>query len=184
MSHNTQSDRPQPLPETIQLALAQTDTEAAFADLLPALGDVLNVDRCFLLLRHPDSRIHRVICWRRDPNLPDTSTDGWQPEQEWEKDDPMFAAALATQPSIFVEDIETASPDLLNRDFERQFLGHRALVHAHICYQGQLWGILQPAVFGQPRIWTEIDRRTTDQTVEALVPLVVESVRGATLKEL
>lgn len=165
------------LPGSILDAFGKSELGAVFEALLPALGAVLGVDRCFLLLRDPETRLHRVICWRRDLNLPDTSTDGWQPEEEWEKDDPMFAAALATRPSIFIEDIETASPDQLNREFERQFLGHRALVHAHICQEGKLWGILQPAVFGQPRHWTQADRQTIDQVVEKLVPLVVTSVK-------
>ena len=58
--------------------------------------------------------------------MPDTSTDDWEREQEWEKEDPLFAAALRTEPSIFVEDIETASPTLLNLEFERKYLKHRA----------------------------------------------------------
>ncbi|MBD1850453.1 GAF domain-containing protein [Leptolyngbya sp. FACHB-711] len=179
MSNDPQTNDAQTLPNAILRAFAEPEPEAVFVALLPALCEVLNVDRCFLLLRNPDTRIHRVICWRRDPNLPDTSTDGWQPEDEWEKDDPMFAAALATQPSIFIEDIETASPDRLNRDFERQYLGHRALVHAHVCQNQQLWGILQPAVFGHPRMWSKADRETIDRVVEMLIPIVVESVKAA-----
>lgn len=180
MSNHPQTNDAQTLPDAILQALTESEPEMVFAALLPALGDVLAVDRCFLLVRHPDTRIHRVTCWRRDPSLPDASTDGWQPEEEWEKDDPMFAAALATQPSIYIEDIETASPDRLNRDFERENLGHRALVHAHICQDQQLWGILQPAVFGHPRAWSEADRRTIDQVVERLVPIVVSFVKAST----
>lgn len=181
---NNPPHHPQTLPDRILRAFAEPEPEAIFAALLPALGEVLRVDRCFLLLRNPDTRMHRVICWRRDLSLPDTSTEGWQPEEEWEKDDPMFAAALATQPSIFIEDIETASPDRLNREFERQNLGHRALVHAHVCYQQQLWGILQPAVFGQPRVWSEADRQTIEQVVQKLVSIVVKSVKTETGKGL
>ena len=90
----------------------------------------------------------------------------------------MFAAALRAENSIFVEDIETASPSILNREFERTNLGHRALVHAHLRQDGLLWGILQPAVFGQLRVWTEDDRLLIEQVVEKLTPIVVGYVKA------
>ena len=39
------------------------------------------------------------------------------------KEDPLFAAALRTEPSIFVEDVETASPEIVNLAFEQQTFG-------------------------------------------------------------
>ena len=123
--------------------------------------------------------MHQNICWRRSSEIPDTSTKGWELEMEWEKEDPMFAAALRTDPSIFVEDIELASPDVLNVDFERKYLGHRALIHAHICHEGLLWGILQPAVFGHPRVWSECDRSVIEWAIEYLKPFVLSYVKDA-----
>lgn len=153
--------------------------ESLFAALLPALCDTLQTDRCFLEVRNPHTRMHQNICWRRYLELPDTSTNGWQPEQEWEKADPLFAAALRTEDSIFVEDVETAAPTVLNREFERQYFGHRALIHAHICQNQQLWGILQPCIFGKPRIWSNFDRAVIHQLTEALTPIVVSYVQVA-----
>jgi GAF domain-containing protein len=155
------------------------EPEALFAALLPTVCEVLQTDRCFLHLRNPYTRMYQNLCWRRSPDLPDTSTVGWKPEQPWEQEDPMFAAALRTAPSIFVEDIETASPDVLNVEFERKYLGHRALIHAHIPHDGLLWGILQPCIFDRPRVWSEFDRTVTAQLTEKLAAPVVAYVKAA-----
>ncbi|MBD2092359.1 GAF domain-containing protein [Microcoleus sp. FACHB-1515] len=159
-----------------QIFAANRDPQTTFTALLPALCEVLQTDRCFLLVRDPATRMHQNLCWRRRSDLPDTSTNGWEPEEEWEREDPMFAAALRTDPSIFVEDIETTSADILNVEFERN-MGHRALVHAHIAQANQLWGILQPAVFGRSRIWSEFDRAVILQTIDKLRPLVIPYVQ-------
>lgn len=165
-------------PESLERILTSNDDpQILFTALLPALCDVLQTDRCFLLVRNPATRMHQNLCWRRSSDLPDTSTNGWKREDEWEREDPMFAAALRTNPSIFVEDIETASTDTLNVEFERN-MGHRALVHAHIAQDQQLWGILQPAVFGRPRTWSEFDRTVILQTVEKLRPIVISYVQA------
>lgn len=150
------------------------EPEAIATATLPVLGDVLSCDRCFLQVRHPQQRLYRIFCWRRCDQYPDLSTAGWQPESAWEQDDPMFAAALRTAPSIFINDIETADPAVLNADFERENFGHRALIHAHIAKDGELWGILQPCVFEHPRLWNERDRWIIEQVIEQLRPLVVQ----------
>ena len=149
-----------------------SEPEAVFAALLPAVCDVLQTDRCFLHVRNPENRLYRVFCWCRNP-CPDMSTDVWQQEQPWEQEDPMFAAALRTDPAIFVEDVEAASPEVLNIAFERENFGHRALVHAHISENGVLWGILQPCIFGNPRIWSDGDRAVIAQTINKVKPFVV-----------
>jgi GAF domain-containing protein len=165
------------LPQSLEESFSQENPELVFAALLPALGEILQVDRCFLLLRNPQTRIYRIFCWRQTPEIPDTSTDGWEREQEWEKDDPMFAAALRTEASIFVEDIETASPTILNREFERKYLGHRALVHAHLCQDTHLWGILQPSVFKRPRAWSDSDRELIERVIKKLTPIVIRYIK-------
>lgn len=148
------------LPDVLENSLASNDPEAIFAALLPALGEVLQCDRCFLYLRHPQTRMGKVVgCWRRCPDYPDVTDADWQPEPaSLAEEDPLFAAALRAEPSIFVEDVETADPAVVNQAFERQNFGHRALIHAHLRQQDQLWGILQPCVFGQPRQWSAGDR--------------------------
>ncbi len=166
------------LPDNLEAIFAECQTpEALFDALLPEIGASLNVDRCFLDVRQPQQRISHVFCWRRSDRFPDMTTD-WQPEQPWENEDPMFAAALQAKPSIFVEDVETASPTVLNRSFERNF-GHRALVHAHICQDGVLWGILQPCVFDRPRVWSESDRTIINELTDRLLPYVIECSRAA-----
>lgn len=170
------------LPAQLETVFAtHTEPEAVFNALLPATCEVLETDRCFLEVRNPDHRLYRVFCWRRSDRFPDMTTDGWQKEQPWELDDPLYAAALHAKPSIFVEDVETASPDLLNIDFEHKNFGHRALIHAHICQDQVLWGILQPCIFGHPRVWSESDRVIIHQLTEMLQPYVIACGKTASL---
>jgi GAF domain-containing protein len=172
------------LPESLTLILAEGNSpQQVVTELLPAMGEVLQSDRCFLHLRNPQTRRHQNLCWRQNPNIPDTSTQNWEPEMAWELEDPMFAAALRCAPSIFVEDIETAAPEVLNVEFERENLGHRALIHAHICQDGVLWGILQPALFGRSRLWSKRDRWIVGEVVERVRPFVVAYVREETQKD-
>lgn len=162
------------LPAVLEEVFAvSSDPEAVFAALLPAVCEVLQTDRCFLHVRNPHNRLYRVFCWCRSSEFPDMITDTWQQENAWEQDDPMFAAALRTDPSIFVEDVEAASPEVLNINFERENFGHRALIHAHICDGGMLRGILQPCIFGHPRIWSEGDRAVIAQAIKKVKPFVV-----------
>ncbi|MBW4485946.1 MAG: GAF domain-containing protein [Tildeniella torsiva UHER 1998/13D] len=148
------------------------------ADLLATLGQQLQCDRVFLYLRSPWSTLGRVpFCWRSRPSVPLVYDPNWKPEYAaLAKDDPMFAAALNTQPSIFVEDVETASPSVLNRDFEQDTFGHRALIHAHLCSGQKLWGILQACVFDAPREWSWSDRQLIEQAVSWLTPFAIDYV--------
>lgn len=153
--------------------------EAIFSTLLPVLGDLLQCDRCFLYLRHPQTNIGKVVsCWCRSPEYPDVTDSDWkaEPTDLINNEDPLFAAALRAEPSIFVEDVETADPKVVNKDFERKNFGHRALIHAHLCDKNQLWGILQPCVFDQPRVWTETDREIISDVIDKLTPIVVNYV--------
>ncbi|MGB7414642.1 MAG: GAF domain-containing protein [Thermosynechococcaceae cyanobacterium] len=137
------------------------DPEAVFSELLPVLGGLLQCNRIFLYLRNPNSRMGRTpFCWRESQEIPEIYNAEWSLEdpEQLEQQDPLFAAALNGQPSIFVEDVEQAEPTVLNRDYERQYFGHRALAHAHLFDNQQLWGILQPCMFDQPRTWTASDQ--------------------------
>lgn len=172
----------QTLPAVLEKILA-TDSEpdAVFSALLPALGEVLQCDRCFLYLRNPQTKIGEIAyCWLSSDRYPDVTDSDWKPEPEsLPEEDPLFAAALRAEPSIFVEDVETASPEVVNRDFERENFGHRALIHSHLRQDGQLWGILQPCVFGQPRIWTEFDRFVIEQVEKEITSLAIAYVKAA-----
>lgn len=170
----------QVLPEVLEnIWTTNSEPTAVFSALLPVLSEVLKCDRCFLYLRNPQTSIGRTpYCWVRSSDYPDVSTIEWAKEPEsLSKEDPLFAAALKTEPSIFVEDVETASSEVVNRNFEEKSFGHRALVHAHLCQDGMLWGILQPCIFGQPRVWSNFDRFVVDQVTKNITPLAVTYVK-------
>jgi hypothetical protein len=105
--------------------------ERILSALMPEIANFMLCNRCFLYLRNPETRWGKVaFCYCRDPALPNITDRSWQLESAaLERQDPMFAAALNCQPSIFVEDVETADDRLVNREFERQHFGHRALIH-------------------------------------------------------
>ena len=156
------------------LATAQPAAERLQA-ALDLMGPHLRADRCLLYVRHPDRGRGRIaFVWRLDEAVPDPRHD-WQDDTgDLPKEDPLFLAALAAQPSVYVDDVTEAGPDVLNQEFERRTFGHRALVHAHITEAGRLWGIAQPCVFGHPRHWTAAEREYLDAAVGLLLPVVQE----------
>ncbi|MFE4104798.1 GAF domain-containing protein [Almyronema epifaneia] len=167
-------------PELEALLSPQRDPAELFTELLPTLGKLLACDRCFLYLRHPESRLGQVpFCWRRSDAFADLTDTHWKPEDptQLEQQDPLFAAALRGEHSIFIEDVETANAAVVNLEFERQNFGHRSLVHAHLWSHGQLWGILQPCNFTRPRPWQELDKSVIIHTVQKITPLAVKYVK-------
>ena len=164
-----------------KISEGNSDPDAIFSELMPAVAEALKCDRTFLYLRYPDTRMGKVpFCWCRSADIPTVLDVDWKEEPKSLPDeDPMFAAALRTAPSIFVEDVQTATPDVLNKDFEQKNFGHRALIHAHICHDGQLWGVLQPSMFGKPRVWTDEERSLIATIVEKITPLAVSYVKEA-----
>jgi GAF domain-containing protein len=168
-------------PELEQILSDRTTPDAVFSALLPVLGGVLECDRIFLYLRHPQTKMGKTAyCWRRNSQYPNVLDPDWKKEPEsLPQEDPLFAAALRTKPSIFVEDVETANPETLNKDFEHKEFGHRALIHAHLCDENLLWGILQPCIFGQPRTWTNFDQFVMNTVTENITPLAVTYVKSA-----
>lgn len=174
------------IPENLQNILDKySEPDAMFAALLPALGEILQCDRVFLYLRNPQTKMGKVdYCWRLNSDIPLVKDKDWKPEPaDLPEKDPLFAAALRTEPSIFVEDVETADPKVLNREFERSEFGHRALIHAHLCWENQLWGVLQPCIYGNKRVWSESDRAVINQVVSKIVPLAVAYVKAATVQQ-
>jgi GAF domain-containing protein len=162
----------------LNLILQLDDPEVVFSRLLPVLGEILQCDRCFLYLRNPANRMGKAThCWRRNSQIPEVLDPDWKPEPEnLPEEDPMFAAALRAKPSIYVEDVETAAPEVLNREFERSNFGHRALIHAHLRQDGKLWGVLQPCVFNQPRHWTDSDHSIVERVERVITPLAIAYV--------
>ena len=164
----------------LQAALATVQPAAErLQHALDLIGPHLRADRCFLYVRDPQRGRGRIaLVWRLDEAVPDPRHD-WQADTgDLPKEDPLFRAALATRPSVYVDDVTEAGPDVLNQEFERRTFGHRALVHAHIVENGQLWGILQPCVFGHPHHWTAAEREYLDAATPLLLPVVQEYMRG------
>ncbi len=164
---------------TLENRLAATDDppEARLADVVRLVGEAIHADRCFLCVRNPTARQSRIaFVWRRDDSVHDVRPEHyeWVDETPLPAEDPLYAAALACRPSVYVGDVYTAPPDVLNREFEARTFGHRALIHAHIVQNGELWAILQPCVFGEPREWTPTDRTL----IEAVLPLLPDVVRA------
>jgi GAF domain-containing protein len=171
------------LPNTIDNIFQQyQEPKALFDALMPALGETLKCDRVFLYVRNPDTKIGIVpVCWRLRSDIPEVLDPDWKHEPDsLISEDPMFAAAVRTEPSIYIEDVENTSPDILSVEFERSSFGHRALVHAHLCYENQLWGILQPCIFHYPRVWSKFDREVIAKVENKLTHIVVEYVKQFT----
>ncbi|AII54198.1 GAF domain-containing protein [Hymenobacter sp. APR13] len=153
---------------------AETAPAAALTQVLELVGQALAADRCFLYVRNPAAGRGRIaLCWRRHDAIPNPIHDWQNDTTDLPQEDPLFRAALAAKASVFVEDVETAPPTVLNRAFEHKTFGHRALIHAHITEHGQLWGILQPCLFGQPRPWTADERAA----IESILPLLVVPIK-------
>ena len=161
------------LPELQAALAADTPPAEALQRALDLVGPELRADRCFLYVRDPAQGRGRIaFVWRLDEAVPDPRHD-WQTDTgDLPKEDPLFRAALAAAPSVFVDDVTEADPEVLNQEFERRTFGHRALVHAHITDQGQLWGILQPCVFGHPHHWTAAERDYLEAAVPLLLPVI------------
>lgn len=92
-----------------QIFAASSEPDAVFSALIPAVGDLLQCERCFLYLRNPHTKFGKAaFCWRRSDDIPDVSDQSWKQEPtSLPSEDPLFAAALRSEPSIFVEDVET-----------------------------------------------------------------------------
>lgn len=149
--------------------------------LVQTVGMTLAADRCFLYVRQPDQQHGRIaFCWCKDETIPNVIQPEWQPDTtDLPNEDPLFRAAITMRPSVYVDDVETAEPDVLNQDFEHKTFGHRALVHAHIQRDGQLWGILQPCMFGEPRHWTDEEKTQIESILPHLQPVIAAYVRSS-----
>jgi len=57
------------------------------------------------------------------------------------------------------------------------------LIHAHLCDDGLLWGVLQPCIFDRPRVWTDFDRQVIAAVTEKISPLAVAYVTASASKD-
>lgn len=169
------------LPAAIDALLKQGHAPAeTLNQVVQIVGKALNADRCFLYVRQPNqARGRTAFCWRKNDQIPDKNTiqPDWQADTtDLPAEDPLIRAGLDMKPSVYVDDVETATPDVLNRDFEQETFGHRALIHAHIQQEGQLWGILQPCMFGRPRHWTDEEKAQIEAILPSLQPVIAAYV--------
>ncbi len=160
------------------LVMKGYDPEKTLNRVVETVGLSLNADRCFLYVRQPEKEHGRIAFqWRKNDTVPDVIQPDWQADTvDLPQEDPLFRAALELRPSVYVDDVETADSDVLNRAFEHKTFGHRALIHAHIVTDGQLWGILQPCVFGQPRSWTVDEKLQIEAILPRLQPIIAHFV--------
>jgi GAF domain-containing protein len=159
------------LPPAIEAAFESDDAQVVFDALMPVLCTALSADRCFLYLRDGSTRRGGTVAsWSRDERFPDARRP-FEPEiDDLFTIDPMMGLAAKDPQALFIEDIETAGPEILNLEFEEDF-GHRALIHAPVYDEGELLGILEPCAFGEPHVWTEADKSLTRAVQERLGPV-------------
>ncbi|MBE9181792.1 GAF domain-containing protein [Oculatella sp. LEGE 06141] len=149
------------LPPRLESVFATDQSlDALLTALMPAICDVLACDRTFLYLRNPETGHGSVThCFCADPQWDNLAGASWIEADDIADTDPLMAIAFRTAEAVFVDDIETGGPALVNLAYEQESFKHRALIHAPIYNNGHLFGILEPCVFDLPRIWTDENRR-------------------------
>ena len=168
------------LPTILEKILSEdNEPDAVFTALMPALCEVLQCDRCFLYLRNPQTCVGKIThCWVEDSKWRDLTGSDWVEETELVENDPLMAIAFRTPSAVFVEDILTAGSETLNLAFEQEYFGHRALIHAPVYQDGQLFGIVEPCIFETSRLWTEQDRFIIATVQMRIGPLAADYVHA------
>lgn len=157
------------LPVELERVFALNQPDALLTALMPALCEVWQCERCFLCLRDPATTLTRIThsyCKRDDRE--DLIEAGWVLEDDVILNDPLMILAFQTAEAVYVEDVETADATVVDLAYEQQVFKNRALIHAPIYVKGNLYGILEPCVFDQPRVWSEYDRWVTVQMQQRL----------------
>ncbi len=153
----------------------EQDPNALFTALMPTLCETLSCDRCFLYLRNPKTTQGAIThCYSRSAEFADLTGLTFIEEGEIAANDPLMALAFRTPEAVFVDDIETVSEAVVNVVYEREAFGHRALIHAPIYHEGQLYGILEPCVFKHSREWTSYDRSIIDLVQQRSAPVAFQ----------
>lgn len=166
------------IPDSLrQWAAHDIGFDEKLGELMQIYATAISCPRCFLFLRQPDQAKSRYThAWWSDERYPIVINPEWAEEGNIAEEDPLYGEALANPEALYIDDIETASPGLLNVEFERKHFAHRALIHAPIYDQGKLYGILEPCVFDQPRAWGWSDRAITAWVQTQIGPLAAEYV--------
>ncbi len=166
--------------EDLQALLTSGASPDALLDRLPAAyAAAIDCDRCVLFLRDPHTRRARAThAWQRKPEYALARDDaGWPVESpSLPDDDPMFAMALGDPAALYIEDVLSADPALVNGPYEVAHFGHRALIHAPLYHDGLMYGILEPCMIEAPRAWSDADRANTALVQESIAPAAADYV--------
>lgn len=177
MSYNRSSIYNPAYPRELESVFHRSENAQVLDRILPVLGELLQVDYCFLYLRHPQQEkgmiTHR---WQKAKRYPTMVEDSWHVEDEKLMDSPLFKAAIKAEHSVFVNDVQAEYEDLKDTDaFTRD---EQALVQGRILKQEQLWGILRVCVSNNSRQWMQFDRSLIIHSIQRLVPHVISYVNA------
>ena len=170
------------LPSPLDTIFADTENLSVFFERLTiGLVELLKCDRCYIYIRDPRFHSYQIpYCYCARPEVPNIVKPQTSTESHLLKADPLFAAALNCEPSIFIEDTSKTQDDrFFQLHFDegdsyskQQYLEPKAIVQAHICLGNELWGIIQASQFDRPRPWTKFDRSTISIVTDRITPLV------------
>ena len=164
-----------------ELFASEDDVCDVLQSLVEVIGKGLRADRCCLFADNPVNGMSRLSHqWMAQGAPPLQRDDGWSVSERLGKDhpkyDPLWEEAFVNPEALYIDDIRTAGPEVLNRDLEERFYGHRALIHAPLYLDGAMYGILEPCVFGEPRPWSAADRALVEQVQGPLAKVVAKYV--------
>lgn len=144
--------------------------------LMPALVRALGTDRCFIYMRDPRRRRTAYTHGHSTmPDWPSRAGGGWRPEPNpTTLNEPMLKKAFTDPAAQFIEDVETAGPEVVNLRIEREVFGHRSLVHAPLHHAGLFYGVLETAMRRVPRHWSPADRAIIVAIQPAMARLAAE----------
>ena len=151
-----------------------SDPDALIGCLMEVYGRAVGADRCLMFLYEPDKGLSRCThAWQARPEWALARlSDAWEPlPPDLPQEDPMFAMALRSPEALYIDDVMTADPGLVNGPYELENFGHRSLIHAPLLENGRLYGILEPCTMAEPRSWTQADKTVTVWTQERLLPV-------------
>ena len=171
------TSRAQATTQEIEAILAGSGSaDEKLTTLMPALVRTLSTDRCFIYMRDPRRRMtaytHGHSTMTDWPARPGGS---WRPEPNPASlNEPMLKKAFTDPTALFIDDIETAGPSVVNLAIERGVFGHRSLIHAPLYHSGTFYGILETTMRRVPRNWSAGDRAIVVNLQPAVARLAAE----------
>ena len=162
----------------ILAVLDETDTHEMLRELVSSLGVILPCERCGLFLRNPINRLSKLthLWYLRDEHRLIRANYWHKESPTLATNDPMFRKALIDRRALFISDISTENPGVVNVEYELANFGHKALIHAPIHFNGKMYGILEACVFEKPRMWTNDNRKIITYLQENIAPRVASYV--------